>query len=165
MRIYGFLMLGFLVIFTSLAPNARASEITPSFIAPLMSWVEARTNTRVPNLPRVSVSRQLMVEKIGNPLRQSALARALYVPGHVVIDDSFWDPSDIRAVSFLVHELVHHAQMYRGVDYECNNTKEYEAYRLQNAWLAEHGLPPVVDESWIARMARCDSSSPFYASN
>jgi hypothetical protein len=112
----------------------------------------------------VLVSRAAMEAKIGNPQRQAALARALYVPGEVDIDDQFWDPTDVKAISFLVHELVHHAQLYRGIAYACNNTKEWEAYKLQNLWLAEHGLPPVVDNSWIARMARCDSS-PFFASN
>ncbi|MBI3419326.1 MAG: hypothetical protein HY053_04250 [Proteobacteria bacterium] len=128
-----------------------------------MAWVEAHTNVRVAYLPRVISSREAMVEKIGDPQRQSALARALYVPGEVVIDDQFWDPTDTRTISFLVHELVHHAQQYRGVAYACNNTKEWEAYRLQNLWLAERGLPPVVDDSWIAQMARCDSS-PFFGS-
>lgn len=164
MRIYGFLILGF-ALFMGCASPARAENLPPAFVAPLMAWVEAKTNVHVPQLPVVTVSRQQMIAMIGNPNRQSALARALYVPGQVVVDDSFWDPTDIQAISFVVHELVHHAQLYRGIAYACNNTKEWEAYRLQNVYLAEHGLPPVVDDAWIARMARCDSSSPFYASN
>jgi hypothetical protein len=140
----------------------RAETVSADFVAPLMKWVAAHTNVRVPSLPTVIASRELMVAKIGDPHRQSALARALYVPGQVVIDDSFWDPNDVQSVSFLVHELVHHAQLYRGIAYACNNTKEYEAYRLQNAWLAEHGESPVVDETWIAKMSRCDNGNAFF---
>jgi hypothetical protein len=55
----------------------------------------------------------------------------------------------------LLHELVHHAQLYNGRHYACNNAKEWEAYTLQNAWLAEHDLPSAVSENWIAQMAQC----------
>jgi hypothetical protein len=165
MRIYGFLIPLILLLVLPLPLStlrAETGNVPPSFIVPLMNWVVAHTNVRVPTIPTVLVSREAMVEKIGDPYRQSALARALYVPGEVVIDDTFWDPSDVRAVSFLVHELVHHAQLYRGIAYACNNTKEYEAYRLQNQYLAEHGEEPVVDEKWIATMARCDGSNAFF---
>lgn len=161
MRIYGFLIL---VLALTLSVPAKAESVVPyQFTARLMDWVVARTNVRVPELPYVIASRAAMIAKIGDPHRQNALARALYVPGQVVIDDEFWDPTDIRSISFLVHELVHHAQLYRGIAYACNNTKEYEAYRLQNQFLAEHGEAPVVDEEWISRMARCDGGNAFYS--
>ncbi len=150
-----------LIIFMAAPQAARGDILSPTYVKPIMEWVEARTKVQVKTLPRVIVSRAAMVARIGNPLRQSALARALYVPGEVVIDDSFWDPDDVRAVSFLVHELVHHAQHARGVAYPCHKAKEWEAYRLQNLWLAEHGLPPIVNSRWITRMARCDSPSLF----
>src|SRR5262245_17077188 len=115
MRIYGFFILVILLTAAPLHPARADSVVSPSELVPLMNWVVAHTNVRVPTLPKVLVSREAMVAKIGDPHRQSALARALYVPGEVVIDDEFWDPSDIRSVSFLVHELVHHAQLYRGI--------------------------------------------------
>lgn len=137
------------------AAHAASYQLSEQSVQPLMQWVAARTGVSISRLPRVIISRDDMVARIGNPMRQSALARALYVPGEVVIDDEFWDSSDIRTVSFLVHELVHHAQYLSKRAYACSNAKELEAYRLQNIWLAEQGEPPAVDESFIARMADC----------
>ncbi len=148
-------------LFFSSAPlRAETTYVAPSFVAPLMRWVSVRMNVPVKALPRVTVSRERMVEKIGVPQRlsalgQSAIARALYVPGEVVMDDQFWDADDPRVVSFLVHELVHHAQMASGRSYACHNAKEWEAYTLQNGWLVERGLPAAVEKKWIARMADC----------
>lgn len=147
----------YVVTFLISAPlRAEPSIIPAQFVAPLMQWVSVRMSIPVANLPSVVASREQMIAKIGDPQRQSALARALYVPGEVVIDDEFWDATDTRTVSFLVHELVHHAQLASGRSYACHNAKEWEAYKLQNMWLAEHGLPPAVEEKWIARMADCN---------
>ena len=145
------------VFFLISAPlRAEPSVVSPQFVAPLMQWVSVRMSIPVTSLPSVVASRQQMIAKIGDPERQSALARALYVPGQVVIDDEFWDATDTRTVSFLVHELVHHSQLTSGRSYACHNAKEWEAYKLQNIWLAEHGLPAAVEEKWIARMADCN---------
>ena len=145
------------------APPLRAEPllVPASFVAPLMQWVSVRMSIPVATLPAVYASRERMIQKIGDPQRQaamgqSALARALYVPGEVVMDDQFWDASEPRVVSFLVHELVHHAQFSSGRSYACHNAKEWEAYKLQNLWLAEQGLPPAVEEKWIGQMADCN---------
>ena len=136
--------------------RAETTLVPPSIVAPLMQWVSVRMSVPVAALPAVYASRERMIQKIGDPQRQSALARALYVPGEVVIDDQFWDAGDTRVVSFLVHELVHHAQLASGRSYACHNAKEWEAYKLQNLWLAEHGLPAAVEEKWITTMADCN---------
>lgn len=148
----------FLMFFMAVPVKAETGVIPSSFVIPLMQWVAVRMSVPVTDLPIVYVSRERMREKIGDPQRQSAMARALYVPGEVVIDSEFWDPQDTRTVSFLVHELVHHAQLVSGRPYACHNAKEWEAYKLQNMWLAEHGLPPAVQEKWIAHMADCNIS-------
>jgi hypothetical protein len=149
-----------LTLFLAFAPVsstvAETGEISPQITVPLMSWVAANMGINVGYMPNVVASRELMMSKIGNPMRQSALARALYVPDLVVIDDAFWNAADLRVQSFLVHELVHHAQYVSGRLYVCQRAKEWEAYHLQNLWLAQHGLPPAVDERWIARMALCE---------
>jgi hypothetical protein len=160
----------FCIILMVMAVSPLRAETSPDythivpapFVAPLMQWVAVRMSIPVAALPTVYASRERMVQKIGNPERQSALARALYVPGEVVIDDEFWDAKDTRTVSFLVHELVHHAQLMSGRAYACHNAKEWEAYKMQNMWLAEHGLPPAVEEKWIARMSDCNAT---YAMN
>lgn len=144
-------------------PALADEVVSPQFVAPLMNWVAYKMGIPVASMPAVYASRARMVARIGDPQRQSAqqasIARALYVPGEVVIDDEFWDDHDTRTISFLVHELVHHVQYVSGRPYPCANAKEWEAYMLQNQWLAEHGLPPAVDESWIAKMSGCGNSA------
>jgi hypothetical protein len=136
---------------------AVASDVPAQFAWPLMQWISVKTGIQVDTLPAINVSRDMMVARIGDPQRQSAMARALYVPNQVVLDDQFWDATDTRKVSFLLHELVHHAQLVSGKKYPCANAKEWEAYRLQNMWLEEKGLAPAVSEEWIATMAACHS--------
>ena len=152
-----------LAAFIAFSPFSARAEVTlpASFTAPLMHWVAAKMQVSMSQLPKVYISRQMMIERIGHPQRQSAMARALYVPNMVVIDDEFWNAGDARTISFLVHELVHHAQYLSGKTYACNNAKEWEAYRLQNLWLAEYGLPAAVDEGWIAHMADCTTPTKF----
>jgi hypothetical protein len=57
-----------------------------------------------------------------------------------------WDHRDPRDVSVLLHELVHHRQS--GRHWTCEGAKEWPAYKLQRAWLADLGLEPNVN--WIA---------------
>jgi hypothetical protein len=166
-RIFLFIFITFLTASPLHAQTyaAQVPTVPASFVAPLMQWVSMRMSVPVQSLPIVFVSRARLVEKIGDPLRQAArqaaVARALYVPGEVVIDDEFWDESDTRTISFLVHELVHHAQLVSGRPYACQNAKEWEAYKLQNMWLSENGLAPAVDEKWIAHMSDCGQNYVF----
>lgn len=159
MRLSIFSLITLVICLAGMPVQAHAETRVVSYdvTRPLMEWVTAHTGIFVKYVPAVFVSRQMMMAKIGDPQRNAAMARALYVPNQVVIDDEFWDESDTRTVSFLLHELVHHAQYVSGRKYPCNNAKEWEAYRLQNMWLQEQGLDPAVDEDWIAHMADCNN--------
>lgn len=161
---YIFITLLFIASITGATPaRAEAGFVSDSFARPLMNWVADKMDVDIPYMPRIVVSRNQMVALIGNPQRQAAMARALYVPNLVVIDEEFWDESSTRTVSFLVHELVHHAQRFSHEHYACANAKEKEAYNLQNEWLAEHGLPPAVQDSWIEQMAQCGNTAATQA--
>ena len=58
-----------------------------------------------------------------------------------------WSARDPRDVSVLLHELVHHRQAASGHWY-CPGAQELPAYRLQQAWLGELGLP--LEVNWVA---------------
>ena len=60
--------------------------------------------------------------------------------------------------SYLVHELVHHAQLLSRKKYECDAAKEREAYTLQNKWLLEHGERPLVSNQWIEKISSCSKN-------
>jgi len=50
-----------------------------------------------------------------------------------------WDARDPRDVSVLLHELVHHRQVGARHWY-CDSAKEWDAYKLQERWLAQLGI-------------------------
>jgi len=51
-----------------------------------------------------------------------------------------WFGDDPRDKSVLLHELVHHRQAAGPRHWYCPQAMEWDAYKLQEAWLAEHGL-------------------------
>lgn len=57
-----------------------------------------------------------------------------------------WDSRKPEDVSVLLHELTHHRQAPH--HWVCPAAQELPAYRLQEAWLAEHDL--VAEVNWIA---------------
>lgn len=50
-----------------------------------------------------------------------------------------WSASSPVDVSILVHEMVHHLQNVEGIDYPCEEGREYPAYEAQQKWLANAG--------------------------
>ncbi len=140
-------------------------EVIPAaVIAPLMAWVEAQTGVRVPALPRVVASQSQLSEIVSHMGRLSGRAKALYVGGQVVLDHRYFDHEDSTQMSLLVHELVHYAQSYkRSTVWSCPQSKEVEAYTLQNKWLEERGHSPFVRASWIGRMAACPATTSAVA--
>ena len=58
-----------------------------------------------------------------------------------------WDPDNPRDRSALLHELIHHVQLKNRI-WECPQAPEWQAYKLQEAWLAEQGIEAEFD--WLA---------------
>ncbi len=121
----------------------------------LAHWVEQAMHVSMDVTPVVIVSdsklrRALRVDDV-----QRAGAAAAYLPGRIVIGQNVWDENSLKSQSYLVHELVHHAQLVSGRHYPCHAAKEREAYMFQNAWLDEQGLAPAVSVAWVDRMAAC----------
>jgi len=52
-----------------------------------------------------------------------------------------WRSDDVDNLSTLLHELVHFIQ-FNSASWPCPQETEYEAYKLQEAWLREHGREP-----------------------
>jgi hypothetical protein len=65
-----------------------------------------------------------------------------------------WSPENTFDVSVLLHELIHDVQLAnRGWD--CIGAPEFEAYWLQDKWLAERGIRPGFDWAAIWMLSRC----------
>lgn len=127
----------------------------------LMSWVERETGYRIATTPIVVASQQKFDAILEAKGAHYADARAVYIPGMVVLDNATWDPGNPVEVSLLVHELVHHAQLYAKRNYPCPDAREYEAYSLQNKWLIGHGYAPFASQAWIDQMSGCRGGGNF----
>ncbi len=150
--------------FVLLAGSAKAevedgTKIDTALVGTLMGWIERETGHRAPNQPVVVASEEKfqMVMKMRGV--HYADARAMYIPGMVILDNYSWDEEDPIQISLLVHELVHHAQLFSKRKYACADAKEYEAYTIQNKWLEKHGHRPFASQHWIDRMSRCGESN------
>lgn len=67
-----------------------------------------------------------------------------------------WDITAPRAISILLHELVHAAQ-FDSLEWDCSQAAEWQAYRLQAVWLAEQGMVAGFDWADIALRSLCPS--------
>jgi hypothetical protein len=140
------------------AEVADGTRIKPALVNQLLSWVTSQTGYMAPSQPVVVASEekfQLVMKMKGV---NYADARAMYIPGMVILDNNTWEEEDPVQLSLLVHELVHHAQLFSKRKYACSDAKEYEAYVIQNKWLEQHGQPPFASQGWIDRMSRCESA-------
>ena len=147
----------FLLLFSR---NAAAevddgTAISSESLSPLAHWVEHATHIRIQTLPLAIASDRKLEKALHIENVQRAGAVGAYLPGQIIISSSIWDPDTIQAQSYVVHELVHHAQLIGGHVYPCNAAKEREAYMLQSRWLIEHGQKPIVDQAWIDSISSC----------
>ena len=65
-----------------------------------------------------------------------------------------WDYDDLEDRSVLLHELIHAVQLDNRA-WECIGAPEWEAYKLQEAWLAGHGIDAEFDWMQIYFQSRC----------
>jgi hypothetical protein len=129
--------------------------ISAAILSPIARWVENASHMRIHSLPIVTASGFRLKTSLGLEGVQQARSIAAYIPGQIIINNIVWDPESLRAQSYLVHEMVHHAQTLSGRTYPCHNAKEREAYILQNQWLAEHGESPLYNQYWINEFSAC----------
>ncbi len=155
---YSFCFLAFLMGATPAQARLEDGTVLPaSTILPLMQWIQGQTGIQVPFLPKVIVShsefRTLLARLDGQYVGRP---RSVYMSGRVILDSATWDPEDPVQVSLLVHELVHHAQVFiKQANWKCPDARERMAYTLQNKWLEERGHVGFARASWIDRMASC----------
>ena len=161
-----FKILLFLTLLSSFSVPAQAEvedgvHVSEAVVGPLMAWVEAKTGYKVTVLPDVIASRSqfkaVLRKRVGAFAGQP---QSLYIPGTVLLNNLTWDEEDPTALSLLVHELVHHNQLFMpGQHWACADAKETQAYNLQNEWLAEHGHQPFVQAAFIEQVSNCPNST------
>lgn len=65
-----------------------------------------------------------------------------------------WSASNPKDVSAYLHELIHDVQLLNR-SWPCIGAPEWQAYKLQEAWLAERGIDPGFDWLQIYMHSRC----------
>jgi len=65
-----------------------------------------------------------------------------------------WQADNPEHVSALLHELIHDVQLLNR-KWDCLGAPEWEAYKLQEKWLAERGIDPGFDWLRIFFLSRC----------
>ena len=132
------------------------TTISKAEMAPLAAWVAKATDVSITDVLPLAIASDAKLEKVLHVEdAQHAGAAGAYLPGRLIVSSTIWDSQSLEAQSYVVHELVHHAQFISGRTYACHAAKEREAYMLQGAWLKEHGMKPIVTQEWIDKMSSC----------
>lgn len=157
-KFFKFMPLLGLLLLANCAENSAVVDGTvlpPTTLKPYANWVQTAMNVDMVSLPITVASGTRLKTSLGLKGVQQARAMAAYLPGQIILNNVAWDPQSLRSQSYLVHELVHHAQLISGRSYACDNAKEREAYSMQNRWLVEHGDEPIVSEDFINKISAC----------
>ncbi|MBV8060990.1 MAG: hypothetical protein JO126_00210 [Alphaproteobacteria bacterium] len=141
---------------SSQAAVEDGATIPQEQLRPLAAWVSKMMNVSMEALPTAIASGTRLKTSLGLSGVQQARSMAAYLPGQLLINNVVWDPESVRAQSYVLHELVHHAQLLSDRTYACHDAKEREAYTLQNQWLAEHGEEPAVTQEFIDKISSCN---------
>ncbi|AQS48943.1 hypothetical protein BMG03_14960 [Thioclava nitratireducens] len=140
-------------------PAPLPIAVPKAVMAPLTAWIAEHSDYAAPEgAPAIFLCQSgEVITYEGRDLLVDADLRAAY---DFVEDRIFlvapWSEDDPMLLSSLLHELIHRAQ-FRAKDWPCPAAAEPEAYRLQEAWLAERGIDPGFAWAEIYLRARCSS--------
>jgi hypothetical protein len=65
-----------------------------------------------------------------------------------------WHASSVKIRGVLLHELIHHVQ-FESKNWLCPKATEWEAYKMQEAWLLENGMRPKFNWVYILLDSSC----------
>ena len=144
----------------AIRPLEADGVVAHAVIIELLTWIGAHTDYDVSaslaDPPSISFCRDGdVIEYEGDSLMVDPDLGAAYdmVRRHIYLAQP-WDVADVRNRSTLLHELIHDVQ-YRNRDWPCWQKTEWEAYKLQEAWLAEQGESADFNWAMILMLSRC----------
>ena len=141
-------------------PACGPPAVAPALIRELTTWIAAKTDYDTaltmrdpPVVTFCDTGETIRYE--GKDIIVDAQLRAAYdLRRRRIFLVLPWSASDARDVSTLLHELIHDVQ-FSNRRWLCNGETEWEAYKLQEAWLAENGLASGFDWPQIFLLSRC----------
>jgi hypothetical protein len=139
------------------ADEAEAHEVT-ALIGELDDWLSLEGSYPPADRPLAGLVFAFAgdpVDHEGETVDLMSEMRGLYNAAEAVIYLARpWSAASVRDRSVLLHELVHHRQVAARHWY-CPQAMEWDAYRLQEDWLTEHGVDPGFSWIYIHMLSSC----------
>lgn len=130
---------------TELSPTAKPRfSPSPETVSRLTAWIVARTGWVAKEPPTIRFASSAQLGKLyygeDNGPGQISIKGLYEFSTHVITLSDSWNQDDLRDLSYLLHELVHHLQILNNVEVPCENAYDIDAYHLQFDWLREQGI-------------------------
>lgn len=108
----------------------------------LIAWIVAKTGWTADDMPAIQfIPHEELAKRYADGNTAAPRVDALYSDkDDTIYLPSGWNLHNLRDRSALLHELVHHLQMVNKVKVNCQAEYEWDAYKLQIAWLREKGV-------------------------
>jgi Domain of unknown function (DUF6647) len=128
----------------------------------LIAWIVAQTHWIEQEMPPIRIIPHSEIKNMFNTeATTGSNCEALYSSkNHTVYLADSWHSNDLRDRSILLHELVHHLQYLNHIKVTCESEYEFQAFKLQVAWLSEQGVEyPLdlmgVDLRYVMMLSHC----------
>ena len=147
------------------ATSAANSSVKPALITELIGWIEENSDydtsflqSRPPAIEFCECGETIQYED--KTVHVQEHLKGLYdKQNYKIILVRPWDSAKPYDVSILLHELIHFVQ-YNSQEWACWPKTEWEAYKLQEAWLQERGYEPEFNWLQIYFLSRCPIRDP-----
>jgi len=126
----------------SIINDESAVDLERKMIAPLTSWIVAKTGWTIREAPPIRfIPSEQLVKMFTGEKPTDLQIKALYSDeDHSIYLPDGWRAEDLLDRSALLHELVHYLQYLNHIKAKCPAEYEWKAYELQVAWLREQGV-------------------------
>ena len=137
--------------------------VEDAVVAELLAWIGAHTaydvSASLAEPPSIGFCRtgEVIVYEGENLLVDPDLGAAYDKDRRHIYLAQPWDAAVVEDIGTLLHELIHDVQ-YRNRDWPCWQKTEWEAYKLQAAWLAERGVNADFNWALILLLSRCSQN-------
>lgn len=155
----------FLIVLLALTPARAADPLCPDdgmpeLVDSLLQWIGAYSSYDVepsrlapPTIESCAVGDTISLSGLEFHVEDNLLAA--YGPRkRVIYLVEPWRSDDVMDQSRLLHELVHDVQS-RSRTWACPREMEWDAYKLQEIWLKQHGIDPHFNWTLILMLSRC----------
>lgn len=142
------------------APSVAGEEVTDQMTAVLVRWIGnhtdydvTRTRRDPPEIRFCSTGGIISYEGKDIVVDKEMVAAYDRV-NRVIYLVRPWSASSLLDISKVLHELIHDVQ-FQNRQWHCIQKPEWETYKLQARWLAEHGVEKKFDWSKVFQISQC----------